>query len=548
MSLTGHPLPDFLSDLKFSIGGQTLQSFELPHEPGVFQIALEDDGYYSVGLYVNFEAEYAKIKSSQATTICQSGQVRTHTRWDDRLPEPENVGNFKAWVRAQVIKDIDRILSWHIEKIVGEDALAGGTAPLEQLCADFAALPDFKMTHTYERSFCYRFLGAIHRLRTKQSPLDNEEPILQEFVDNHALKSVPLRDTYMETCFSTALHIYPEAAGILAPLIEKKLACLFSPHEALDKPDLHSVTQVSRLLSKMPGVIRLQAQPRLLALCTSPALSHAAAYEFREHLSEATVYIEHGLAQSPESPSLLVYAETFYNEQGDSKRLSELKTRISTIGIDSSSSKDVQDWINRYTHLCNDFQYFDPDTNPKKTVPELLELESKINQYWLSQLEQASSLLRNSFEDELIAQSRFLSAGSASIVGWLRNQHRYQEVVDYMMPLQDNLELCVLRYKTYQHGFESFISNGLACFLDSKKEEHIAQAIQLVDAIEPTLSPWKQDGLLYNLGCIAARAGQTQRALSYVRQAIEKGKSIEAMAKDTDFQSLWENPDFIALQ
>jgi hypothetical protein len=33
-----------------------------------------------------------------------------------------------------------------------------------------------------------------------------------------------------------------------------------------------------------------------------------------------------------------------------------------------------------------------------------------------------------------------------------------------------------------------------------------------------------------------------------VRQAIEKGESIEAMAKDPDFQSLWENPDFIALR
>ena len=543
MSLTGYPLPDFLSDLKFSIGGQTLRGFEVPHEPDVFRIDFRSDGYQSVGLFVNFEAEYAKIKTSQSTTIFQSGEVRTHTRWDG-LPKPEQVGDFKAWIRAQVIKDIDRLLSWHMEGVVGKDALAEGTAHLEQLCADFAALPDFKMTHIYENSIYYRFLGAIHRLRTKQSTLDNEEPILREFVDNHVLKPIPLGDTYMEMCVSVALHICPEPAGVLAPLIEKMLDSLFSPHEALGEPTLHSVTQVSRLLSKMPEVIRLQAQPRLLALCISPPLSHAAAYELRGQQSEAAVYIEHGLAQSPESVSLLVYAESFYNKQGDTKRLSELRIQISNIGIVSSNSNDVQDWINRYTHLCNDFQYFDPTTNPKETVPELLKLESKLNQYWLDQLKQVSSLLRSSFQDELIAQSRFLSAGSASIVGWLRNQHRYQEVVDYMMPLQDNLELCLLRSKTNRRGFEAFLSNGLACFLDSKKEDHIAQAIQLVDALEATLSPWDQSGLLYNLGCIAARAGQTQRALTYARQAIEKGSDIEAMAKDTDFRSLWDHPDF----
>jgi hypothetical protein len=83
--------------------------------------------------------------------------------------------------------------------------------------------------------------------------------------------------------------------------------------------------------------------------------------------------------------------------------------------------------------------------------------------------------------------------------------------------------------------------------LDSQDEEHILQAVQLVDALEPILIPWKSRNILYALGCIAARAGQTQRALTYARLAIEEGQSIKWMAEDTDFQSIWKHPDFIEL-
>ena len=125
-------------------------------------------------------------------------------------------------------------------------------------------------------------------------------------------------------------------------------------------------------------------------------------------------------------------------------------------------------------------------------------------------LTEATSLSRSAVEKRLIEQHRFVSAGSASVCGWMRNQKRYQEVIDYMMPLCNQKEICFLRHKSDPLGFEAFINNGLSCFLDSQNDTHIGQALLNV------LNTCIRSGGLNTFACITARAGAIDRLYLWV--------------------------------
>ena len=208
---------------------------------------------------------------------------------------------------------------------------------------------------------------------------------------------------------------------------------------------------------------------------------------------------------------------------------------------------NIQQSIDRYTQLCNDYQYFNPSTNTRQTAPELLRLEAKLNAHWLEMLTQATSLSRSAMEERLIEQHRFLSTGSASVCGWMRNQKRYQEVVDYMMPLYNQKELCLLRHKSNPRGFEAFINNGLSCFLDSQKEEHIQKAMQLLNILDSCITKWQSKLVPYTFACITARAGATDRCFKYIELALSQGDTIHSMAHDSDFANVHNHPRFLAL-
>lgn len=208
---------------------------------------------------------------------------------------------------------------------------------------------------------------------------------------------------------------------------------------------------------------------------------------------------------------------------------------------------NIQQMINRYTRLCNDYQYFKPATNTKQTAPELLKLEAKLNAYWFGRLPDRTCLSRSVLENQLIEQQRFLSSGSASIVGWKRNNRKYQEVVDYMMPLLKQKELCVLRHKSNAWGFEAFLNNGLSCFLDSQNKQHIAQAMKLLNMLEGCIPKWHTRMIAYTFACITARAGEIDRCFGYIDDAIANGDSIHSMMKDSDFANVQNHPTFKAM-
>lgn len=532
-------LPSFLSDLDFSLDKQRLQLHAVPGKKNVFSIGLEADHHY--GLLVNFKEQSAELKDGYSLTQYHNGYTTTYTQWDDCEPDSYKAGSFETWVREALLKDIHRQLSWHIESFL-EDDIASNIDALILLCEDFAQLPEFEFTHYGNKSLHFTILAAIHRSRENQSISDSDRRLFESFMEEFQKDSTESAQQIL----SVILALMPEIPTVISEYYHQLLETRYGLNSEEELP-LEYLSYQSNFVAKMSKNERSFHNAALLQKCTSSAHCHTMAAALSDYPEESRAYIEKGLSFTPDDLSLLIFAETFYLNQKEDEQLKDVRRRITALDGTSGSDNNIQDTINRYTQLCNDYQYFSPSTDSSVTAIELLELEGELNQYWLGQLPPPTSLNRDLVETQLIAQQRFLSSGSASVVGWLRNCQRYQEVVDYTMTIVDQVELNRLRHHSNTRGFEAFINNALGAFLDSQDEAHIQQAIQLMDGLERAIPTWKSRDGFYNRACVAARAGQIERALNCIKEMKRLKFSIQEMKWDSDLKILHQHPDFLAL-
>jgi hypothetical protein len=493
---------------------------------------------------VNLDAKTAEVKNSHSLTRYIDGSTITHTQWDDEQPDWYDAGPFEEWLRAKVKKDIEGHLSWYIERLLEKHPVGPNPDVYEILCEDFAKLPNFDFTHYRNNSLKFSLLAAIHRSRSGTA-LDSDHALFEAFVNELSEGDLFERDAHH--FLSLVINLIENPPAVVLEYHQAKLRKQY----ALDEGDAVSIEYLQYIVNNLKMLSpneRALHHPHLLKLCTTAALCHTMAAGLFDWPEEAEQYLEKGLSFKPDNISLLLIAETFYQTHHNPAVLSDVKARIKAMGVQETSEDDIQGLIDRYTQLCNDYRYFEPETDTKKTVPELLEIEARLNAYWLKLLPDEKNMARANVQQDLIDQKRFLSAGSASVVGWMRNQKRYQEVVDYMMPLCTQLELCSLRHQANTWGFEAFLGNGLSCFLDSQDEAHIPLGIQIIDALETIIPEWHTDNSLYAFGCLAARANQVDRALEYIKALILiDSSSVIHMQYDSDFQNVHEHPVFVAL-
>lgn len=516
--MNGQPLPNFLEDLAFTLDGQSYQCFPVVDEPGWLQLGLEYERYHSSGIRVNFEKEQVEVKSSCDLKRYDSGHSIKHTQWDDSSPDWYEAGPFEEWLRAEILRDIHRLLSWHLERLFRECTLAKEPERFAQFCADLANHPfaereNFGFSHYKNKGVIFAALAASHRnaQSTELSPVD------QQCFEN-LIAFVKELDFQGHKDAQPVFKIIISMNNPIPTVILEYYRTFILPtfgyvdDEPLDINDLQHIERWLRSMSKNERSIH---HPILLRLSQDTRTCHMLMTTFNDYPEEALPYVIQGLQYTPEDISFLTAAQSLLMTLEEHEMISNIQQRIEAMGC-RSSGDDVQDDINRYTALCNDFRTFNPSTDADVTAPELLVLEDKLNQHWWTMLPPQNHLSRSVVETQLIEQQRFLSAGSASVFGWMRNQKRYQDVVDLMMSMLDNLELCRLRHRSNPRGFESILNNGLSCFLDSQEDEHIEQAVVFMDALSTLNLEYVSSDPYYAFACISARSRQTQRAIDNV--------------------------------
>ena len=94
-----------------------ISCLRFPKKDNQYIFGLEDNGYYSYGVIVNFDAKTAEVKDSCSLTRYINGSTVTHTQWDDEQPDWYDARLLKNGFENKLKKDIDRHLSWHIERL-----------------------------------------------------------------------------------------------------------------------------------------------------------------------------------------------------------------------------------------------------------------------------------------------------------------------------------------------------------------------------------------------------------------------------------------------
>lgn len=96
------------------------------------------------------------------------------------------------------------------------------------------------------------------------------------------------------------------------------------------------------------------------------------------------------------------------------------------------------------------------------------------------------------------------------------------------------------------------VNSALLMLLMSRKGKLVleGEAAEVVTRAEKRLRDLgeeAQDAILYNLGCVYARAGDATRALDRLKRCRTLRKQNANPEKDSDLETLWKNPAFVAL-
>lgn len=203
----------------------------------------------------------------------------------------------------------------------------------------------------------------------------------------------------------------------------------------------------------------------------------------------------------------------------------------------SEEQRTVQAWINEYNDLSREFAASSPieDDEVEERALRLVSVEGRLNRYWLT--------VHSQRLDRCVEDGRFLSSGSAGYVGWLRKHERYDEAMRYVCSNMTDIALSHLRHRTHPLAFETYVSNGLGSFLDSRDADHIECAVDLLDDLRQVVT-FRTGDALYQCACVHARAGRIDSALDLVERAAAAGESIRAMAHDSDLAAIVNHPRF----
>ena len=194
---------------------------------------------------------------------------------------------------------------------------------------------------------------------------------------------------------------------------------------------------------------------------------------------------------------------------------------------------------------------------------ELIELETQLNHYWSTEplftareiaeevrepadLMPTRDVLNAQAIERAVDQGRFLSSGTAGVVGWLRNQKRYGEAIAILEAQFALPEVCALRNRSHGYAFECLLNNGFGNYADSSDPEHHRLGARAIHVIESFMTP-TTTMVQWQFSCVLAQAGESGKALDYVEAAVANRASARRMARDGDLASVVDHPRFVAL-
>jgi hypothetical protein len=538
--------PEFLADLLQDVLGERLTTFRAAQHDCPIRVGFgEPPKEPFVGLFIDERRAYGVHHHGMTWEVYSGGRPRFGHAWDDN--DEDVFGEpivFEDWVRGEVTSLVDARAHREVrelwEALDGEGASARVDAVLE-LASRFHR----------DESYWHAAARALRALLDIES-LGSDAPTAFEDLG----RVIPhLHGRFDEARSDWGLFLRHGAACLrgrwrrelpdvmrsrIGAEVERILGALGEGLPA------HRFLGYCREVASCPPAVRGAFAAAFREQATRPEHLHMVAAEFRARPLEVVPLLEAALELAEDDRTIASALQGAYLQAGEAESAAEMGRRLRAqvdeeAGLEELGD-DVQAWIDNYNLLANEFSASSPRTSgdPDERGRRLIALQDKLNQHWLD--------LGPAHHDRAVEQGRFLSSGGVGYVGWLRNQERYQEAVDYVMDQLADDQLSTLRHRAHAWAFENFLNNGFGSFLDSGEPQHLSFALERLTHLESFLELGATGDLLYQGACILARAGETRRALNYVQRAIAKGESIRVMWGDSDLESLRGEPLFQRLR
>jgi hypothetical protein len=444
--------------------------------------------YQPVEITINYSIGRAELQDSQACYRYKEGKVVFTTAWDNEWTDitPAQGTDFESWLSESIQKLIGKYVAWGPERLRDENN--------DEVDTHYSLNQWVKELHELAQSEC-----DLSLLSEQLSPFIPLATSLMGALDGNIEATRKLATAI--TSSRQGLDEIDSMVNVVIRFVTSKLTetnlniFVESTHDWLDA-ELDRITRVEDL------------QPKLLRNMRS--IAEGAADPIKRRIKSQFTLPKEDLPTAEEEVTLY-------------------KNMV------------------RYTALFKKWQNYKPSSkNPLAEGEAFIELEKIINKAWLKHLTTASESERSRTRDRLTYNRRFVCSATTCVLSWMRIQKNFDRATVIFKEQVDDIELLKLRYESNQFNFEHMINSVFGAFLDSKKDEHIALALELLDIIESHCE-WQHGQCEYQLACVYARAGMIDRALDMVELYAKNGGSSVHMANDEDLAIIHNHPRFLAV-
>ena len=210
-------VPDFLSDLTFTLNGMRWRAFEVPEssapqgEYGYIMFGFREPRSWKYGLCVNEYTDQAQIKTMTSLRRYEYGAEVLYTAWDgsEDRPYPEDAEAFDQWVRRAAITEIYMTYIKHVAEMIRIDAHLKNQSDWRALCHECRSFLSLEDEVDLPLRAGLQLLGCVSLGEDAEEETLRARAVSEQFATYADSETRPFAVAFFAHCRSIVGHMRP---------------------------------------------------------------------------------------------------------------------------------------------------------------------------------------------------------------------------------------------------------------------------------------------------------------------------------------------------
>ena len=291
-------LPDYLSDLQFSLGGHTLALHPVSGQDGMYAVDFKAPTN-TWGLFVNLEDEHGKLHDSQSDQVYRDGRVYSHVR---NLRDPTGTPQiFSEWLRGQVAKLVHTFVRGHIDGTycgLERSNVENKAHAVAVMCREIASLPPLPKADSFGCQEICHALTALLNAHERGTMSQHEAALVRGFLDEYS--EPPFRRDLRDKTIQHAFVLLPDVVPAeILDYLEARAQEDVDKYSGGGKLTVENAGTVANLIQMQPAHLRSIYNGLVLPMCDTAGLCFAMATTLSATPAQAAAHAQRGLQLGP---------------------------------------------------------------------------------------------------------------------------------------------------------------------------------------------------------------------------------------------------------